>query len=65
MFEADVADEYRQSLGCLADALMLDDERIIKGYRIYKKLLAEGKAKYKPSEAFDALLKILIKEREN
>lgn len=64
MFEADVADEYRQSLGCLADALMLDDERIIKGYRIYKKLLAEGKAKHKPSEAFDALLKILIKERE-
>ena len=65
MFEADITDEYRQSLGYLADALYIDDERIIKGYKIYKKLIAEGKARHKPGEAFDALLKILTEERKH
>jgi hypothetical protein len=64
MFEAKITDEYRQSLGYLADALLIDDERLIKGYKIYKRMVAEGRAKHKPSEAFDALLKILINERE-
>lgn len=64
MFEAEITDEYRQSLGYLADALLIDDERLIKGYKIYKRMVAEGRAKHKPSEAFDALLKILINERE-
>lgn len=63
MFEAEITDEYRQSLGYLADALLIDDERLIKGYKIYKRMVAEGRAKHKPSEAFDALLKILINER--
>ena len=64
MFEAEITDEYRQSLGYLADALLIDDERLIKGYKIYKRMVAEGRAKHKPSEAFDALLKRLINERE-
>lgn len=64
MFEAEITDEYRQSLGHLANAILIDDVKIIKGYKIYKKMVAEGRAKYKPSEAFDALLKILVRERE-
>ncbi|MBQ8465741.1 MAG: hypothetical protein IJ545_07020 [Alphaproteobacteria bacterium] len=64
MFEGEITDEYRKSLGYLADALGVDDATIVHGYGIYKKMVAEGRAKYKPSEAFDALLKILIKERE-
>lgn len=63
MFEEKNSDEYRQSLANLADALRVDDNAIIRGYMIYKKMFLEGTAKHKPGEAFDTLLKILIDER--
>lgn len=65
MFEADCADELRQSLSYLTDAIRIDEFLLVEGYFKYKKLIqTTGKKRPKPAEAFDALLKILINKGE-
>lgn len=60
MFEAQPSDEWRQSLGTLAEAIGLDDEDIVKGYCKYKDLLTAGRTDVEPEETFDILIKSLI-----
>lgn len=65
MFEADCANEWRQSLSYLTDAIRIDEFLLVDGYFRYKKLIqTTGKKRPKPAEAFDALLKILINKGE-
>ena len=60
MFEAPTTDEWRQSLGTLAEAVGMDDDDIVEGYLKYKRLRLAGKTEIEPEEAFDVLIKSLM-----